>query len=136
MALPGSTRIPYAFKKFNTGDGLQGLEFESNAFLKTRNGEMFFGGINGFNCFYPGSIRANPFIPPVYITGFQLSNRKVSANEEGSPLEKDISLVREVQALLPAIYLFLHFCRLELYHRPKTISMPISWKVWIRDGIM
>lgn len=87
----------YAFKKYNTGDGLQGLEFESNAFLKTRNGEMFFGGISGFNCFYPGSIRANPFIPPVYITGFQLSNRKVSANEEGSPLEKDISLVREIQ---------------------------------------
>lgn len=87
----------YAFKKYNTGDGLQDLEFEANAFLKTRDGEMYFGGINGFNCFYPGTIRANPFIPPVYITGFQLSNKKMNPGEEGSPLQKDISLTNEIR---------------------------------------
>ena len=87
----------YAFKKYNTGDGLQDLEFEANAFLKARDGEMYFGGINGFNCFYPGTIRANPFIPPVYITGFQLSNKKMNPGEEGSPLQKDISLTKEIR---------------------------------------
>jgi ligand-binding sensor domain-containing protein/signal transduction histidine kinase/DNA-binding response OmpR family regulator len=86
----------YAFKKYNTGDGMQDAEFEANAFLKTRDGEMFFGGINGFNCFYPGSIRSNPFIPPVYITGFQLSNHKILPGEKGSPLQEDISLTREI----------------------------------------
>ena len=65
------------FKKYNMGDGLQDLEFEANAFLKTKDGEMYFGGINGFNSFYPGAIRANSFVPPVYITGFLLANRKV-----------------------------------------------------------
>jgi ligand-binding sensor domain-containing protein/signal transduction histidine kinase/DNA-binding response OmpR family regulator len=79
-------------KKYNTGDGLQDLEFEANAFLKTKDGELFFGGIDGFNCFYPGTIRANAFIPPVYITGLQMSNRKVSPGEKGSPLQEDISL--------------------------------------------
>ena len=96
----GLTRLnpdTYACKKYNTGDGLQGLEFEANAFLKTRDGEMFFGGINGFNCFYPGAIRANSFIPPVYITGLQLWNRKVSPGEEGSPLQKDISFTPEIR---------------------------------------
>jgi ligand-binding sensor domain-containing protein/signal transduction histidine kinase/DNA-binding response OmpR family regulator len=87
----------YAFKKYNTGDGLQGEEFEANAFLQTRDGEMFFGGINGFNCFYPGAIKSNPFIPPVYITGFQLSNRKIVPEEKGSPLSEDISLTREIR---------------------------------------
>jgi ligand-binding sensor domain-containing protein/signal transduction histidine kinase/DNA-binding response OmpR family regulator len=87
----------YAFKKYNTGDGLQDLEFEANAFLKTKDGEMFFGGINGFNCFYPGSIKSNPFIPPVYITGFQLSNHKILPGENGSPLKQDISLTREIR---------------------------------------
>ncbi|HWB91462.1 MAG TPA: two-component regulator propeller domain-containing protein [Puia sp.] len=82
----------YAFKKYNTGDGLQDLEFEANAFLKTKDGQMYFGGINGFNCFYPASIRANPYIPPVYITGFQLSNRQVIPGAAGSPLATDISL--------------------------------------------
>jgi len=86
-----------AFSKYNTGDGLQDLEFEANAFLKTKDGEMYFGGINGFNCFYPGAIRANAFIPPVYITGFQLSNRPVEPGVLGSPLASDISMTRNIQ---------------------------------------
>jgi ligand-binding sensor domain-containing protein/signal transduction histidine kinase/DNA-binding response OmpR family regulator len=86
-----------AWKKYNTGDGLQDLEFEANAFLKAKNGEMYFGGINGFNCFYPGTIKANPFIPPVYITGFQLSNRKMTPGEDGSPLQQDISSTKDIR---------------------------------------
>lgn len=87
----------YVFKKYNTGDGLQDLEFEANAFLKTKDGEMYFGGINGFNCFYPGAIRANSFIPPVYITGFQLSNRVMQPGIAGSPLTTDISMTHSIQ---------------------------------------
>ena len=85
------------FKKFNTGDGLQDQEFEANAFLKTKDGEMYFGGINGFNSFYPGAIMANGFVPPVYITGFQLSNRKVTPGGEASPLSGDISMTKEIR---------------------------------------
>jgi ligand-binding sensor domain-containing protein/signal transduction histidine kinase/DNA-binding response OmpR family regulator len=85
-----------AFKKFNTGDGLQGLEFEANACLKSKDGEMYFGGINGFNTFYPGNIKANPFVPPVYITGFQLFNQKVRPGTDGSPLLNDISSTPEI----------------------------------------
>jgi len=86
----------YSFKKYNTGDGLQGLEFEANACMKTKDGEMYFGGVNGFNTFYPAGIRANPFIPPVYITGFQLFNQKVRVGGKGSPLREDISLTKEI----------------------------------------
>jgi ligand-binding sensor domain-containing protein/signal transduction histidine kinase/DNA-binding response OmpR family regulator len=85
-----------SFKKFNTGDGLQGLEYEANACLKSRDGEMFFGGINGFNSFYPGNIKTNPFIPPVYITGFQIFNQKINPGEKGSPLSADITLTKEI----------------------------------------
>ncbi|HXB07473.1 MAG TPA: two-component regulator propeller domain-containing protein [Puia sp.] len=96
----GLTRLDpetHSCKKFNTGDGLQDLEFEANAFLKTKDGEMYFGGINGFNSFYPGAIMANGFVPPVYITGFQLSNRKVVPGAEASPLSQDISMTREIR---------------------------------------
>jgi signal transduction histidine kinase/DNA-binding response OmpR family regulator len=85
------------FKKYNTGDGLQDLEFEANAFLKTKDGELFFGGINGFNCFYPGAIRANAFVPPVYITGFQLSGHKMEPLAAGSPLHEDISVTKKIR---------------------------------------
>jgi len=96
----GLTRLDpetHGFKKYNTGDGLQDLEFEANAFLKTKDGEMYFGGINGFNSFYPGAIRANSFVPPVYITGFQLSNRRVVPGVKGSLLSDDIGQTREIR---------------------------------------
>lgn len=80
------------YRKFNTADGLQGLEFEANAYLKTRDGQLFFGGVNGFNTFYPQTISTNHFIPPVYITDFHLYNQKVWPGDPKSPLEQDISL--------------------------------------------
>jgi ligand-binding sensor domain-containing protein/signal transduction histidine kinase/DNA-binding response OmpR family regulator len=83
-------------KKYNTADGLQGLEFEANACLKTRSGQMFFGGVNGFNAFYPNNIVINKFVPPVYITDFQIFNKKVIPGANDSPLQKDISLTSRI----------------------------------------
>lgn len=85
-----------AYKKYNTADGLQGLEFEANAYLKTRSGEMFFGGVKGFNSFYPENIKVNKFIPPVYITDFQIFNQRINAGEKGSPLQNDISVTKRI----------------------------------------
>jgi serine phosphatase RsbU (regulator of sigma subunit) len=38
---------------------------------------MFFGGIEGFNAFFPQQITDNPYVPPVVITSFQKLNKKV-----------------------------------------------------------
>lgn len=37
-------------------DGLQSNEFNGNASFKSESGELFFGGINGLNTFYPQDI--------------------------------------------------------------------------------
>jgi signal transduction histidine kinase/ligand-binding sensor domain-containing protein/DNA-binding response OmpR family regulator len=84
-------------KKYNTADGLQGLEFEANAYLKTKDGQIFFGGLNGFNSFYPDDIRNNSFIPPVYLTDFQIFNKKIVAGDENSPLKTDITQVKKIR---------------------------------------
>jgi signal transduction histidine kinase/ligand-binding sensor domain-containing protein/CheY-like chemotaxis protein/AraC-like DNA-binding protein len=86
----------YAFKKFNVGDGLQGLEFEVGSCMKAKNGELFFGGVNGFNVFYPGNIRSNPNVPPVYLTDFQILNKSVAIGLKDSPLKEDISVTKEI----------------------------------------
>lgn len=83
-------------KKYNVADGLQGLEFEAGAYMKTRNGEMYFGGINGFNRFYPEDIKVNHFVAPVYITGLQIFNKDVLPGQDKSPLKNDISLTHQV----------------------------------------
>ena len=41
------------FRNFDVRDGLQSNEFNRNAYFHSRKGEMFFGGINGLNAFFP-----------------------------------------------------------------------------------
>ncbi len=59
-----------AFRTYTVEEGLQGLEFNLRAAYKSRDGEVFFGGMNGLNAFYPDSLLDNPFLPPVVFTSF------------------------------------------------------------------
>jgi len=67
-----------SFKNYDVSDGLQSDSFlYYSAYAKSQNGEMFFGGTNGFNAFYPDQIADNPDPPPVVITDFLLANEPV-----------------------------------------------------------
>ncbi len=66
-----------AFRTYDARDGLQSNEFNSGAFHKSRSGEMFFGGIKGFNAFYPERITDNSTEPPVVLTSFRKFNQEV-----------------------------------------------------------
>jgi signal transduction histidine kinase/ligand-binding sensor domain-containing protein len=79
------TPLTGVMRTYSQRDGLQGLEFSNFSAVKSRNGEMWFGGINGLNGFFPDSIYDNPFIPALIFTSFQVFNQ-----EERLPL--DISL--------------------------------------------
>ena len=41
------------FENFTVSDGLQSNEFNGRSCFKDNNGNMYFGGINGFNTFHP-----------------------------------------------------------------------------------
>jgi len=84
------------FKNFDKKDGLQDNEFNSCAFFKSTNGELFFGGINGFNAFYPSDVKDNPNPPPVVLTNFQVLNKEVSFREKDSPLKQTITETKEI----------------------------------------
>ncbi len=59
---------------FNTSHGLQGNDFHSGSFFKSKSGRMFFGGPNGFNTFMPSDVTLNTYKPPVQLTKFSQSN--------------------------------------------------------------
>lgn len=59
-----------SFQAYILEDGLQSLEFNLRASCTCPNGQMLFGGMNGFNAFHPDSISGNPFVPNVVITSF------------------------------------------------------------------
>lgn len=56
------------FRTYTVEEGLQGREFNLRASYRSEDGELFFGGMNGFNSFYPATLTDNPFIPPIVIT--------------------------------------------------------------------
>jgi ligand-binding sensor domain-containing protein/signal transduction histidine kinase len=80
-----------SFKNYDVNDGLQSNEFNGRACFKSpaaRGGEMYFGGINGMNSFYPDSIKDNEFVPPVVITAFKKFDKSMRMEREISSLEK------------------------------------------------
>jgi len=65
------------FRNYDISDGLQDNEFNVGAHFRSDRGEMFFGGISGFNAFFPEQIEDNPNPPPIVITSFAKFNQKV-----------------------------------------------------------
>jgi len=83
---PVSTQII----QFKEADGLQSDEFSDNAVWKDNEGQLFFGGIYGFNYFLPEQVKTNTVQPHLLLSDLRLANR---ASEENSftvlsPLDK------------------------------------------------
>jgi ligand-binding sensor domain-containing protein len=67
-------RLLQSFTNFDVTDGLQCNEFNWNAGYVAQDGEIFIGGMNGFNAFYPEEIIANPGKQNIQITAFKKFN--------------------------------------------------------------
>jgi PAS domain S-box-containing protein len=77
------------FRNYGASDGLQGDGFNFGAYHKSSTGELFYGGPNGLTTFHPQDIRSNTHIPPVFVTGFHLTNEPVPVGND-SPLQQSI----------------------------------------------
>ncbi|MBT4252895.1 MAG: hypothetical protein HN995_03605 [Candidatus Marinimicrobia bacterium] len=67
--------------QYTTSDGLQ-EDFYFQSCLKSDDGAMYFGGGDGYNVFYPDSIKNNTYIPPMVITGLSINYQPVQIGEE------------------------------------------------------
>ena len=79
------------FRNYDVSDGLQSNEFSTGCY-QAPNGEMFFGGTNGLNAFFPANVRDNPYVPPVVITSFKIFSKSVPIGPQ-SVLKKAIPYV-------------------------------------------
>ena len=82
------------FVNYDASHGLQSNEFNFAAVMRASDGEMFFGGVDGFNTFFPEMIRGNRHSPPVVLTAFLKSNQPVASGRSLSEL-REISLRHE-----------------------------------------
>ncbi|MCP4403499.1 MAG: response regulator, partial [bacterium] len=80
-------------KHYTQRDGLQGDVFLSGSALKTKDGEMWFGGTNGVSRFHPDKLAANPYIPPVVLTSLTQGGEHVNWDNHKVPTRlKEITL--------------------------------------------
>lgn len=83
------------FVKYDISNGLQSNEFNFNSYCQTKSGEIFFGGTNGVNSFYPERIFKNNLVPATKITAFKIHNKELSpVSDEG--FSKEISYADEI----------------------------------------
>ncbi|MBU1678320.1 MAG: response regulator [Bacteroidetes bacterium] len=116
--------VEITFKNYNQGDGLQSNEFNSGSYFKSKNGEMFFGGINGLNTFFPGDIKESDYFPPVVITDLKLFNKSVVnglTNGGRLILPQSISYTNEIELLYSDNVITFEFAALGYSAQPQKM---------------
>jgi hypothetical protein len=94
----GISSIDIGTKKinnYNYHNGVQNNNFVRESGLRLSGGELFFGGLEGFNYFNPAYLKKNNNIPPILITDLRISNRSVVPSEDG-PIPEHISVAKEI----------------------------------------
>lgn len=84
------------FRNFIADDGLQGNQFSPGASFKSKTGDIWFGGSNGFNVFKPQNIRLNPIPPRTIITSLYINDSKVNISDPQSPLKKSLNNTNKI----------------------------------------
>jgi ligand-binding sensor domain-containing protein/signal transduction histidine kinase len=80
-----------ALKTYTQDNGLLNDQFNFSSAYKDANGRMYFGSVKGLISFDPAAFINNSFIPPVYITGFQIYDKDIMIGKKGSPLQRSVT---------------------------------------------
>jgi signal transduction histidine kinase/ligand-binding sensor domain-containing protein/DNA-binding response OmpR family regulator len=84
------------FRNFSINDGLQSNQFSFNAGIKLSTGEFFFGGISGFNSFFPEEIKEFNQKNNLLLTDFYINNLAIEESNNDFISEWDSGKIKEV----------------------------------------
>jgi len=85
-----------ACKNYTYHNGLQQSTFVLEAGLKTASGELFFGGLKGFNYFRPNTLHNNRNVPTVVFTGLKIANQTVIPGKNAA-IQEQIGVAGEIR---------------------------------------
>jgi ligand-binding sensor domain-containing protein/signal transduction histidine kinase len=111
------------FKNYDVSDGLQNNEFNFGASYKSKRGELFFGGLKGFNRFFPAKLTADDQKPSVVFTDMLIMNRSVPISPKQDALENSTESFNNGVTLEQAIYAT---TALTLTHKESLVSFEFS----------
>jgi len=129
--------VKQTFKNFDYKDGLQSNEFNRGAYCRTKDGCLFFGGVNGFNYFYPKEILNNTTVPQIVITGLKIRNQPVPVQPKGSPLTKAIYLTDKLTLSYEQNFISFEFGSMDFTDPEKNMyqyKLQGLDKDWVKSG--
>ena len=107
------------FRSYNRLDGLQGNRFLMHSAHANAEGELFFGGVNGFNAFRPDKLKDNQNLPRAVFTDFQIQNRPVMVGES-SALREHINQAQKISMAYDQQLFSIEFVALNYRHSHKN----------------
>lgn len=73
---------------YDNEDGIQHWDYNNRAFLKTRDGMLYFGGVNGFNFFKPPLKIKSHYRPEIYFDEILINNKRTESENGFNSVEK------------------------------------------------
>jgi signal transduction histidine kinase/DNA-binding response OmpR family regulator/ligand-binding sensor domain-containing protein len=139
------TNREYAFSlvDFNTSDGLQSGKFYDRSALKAKNGDFYFGGFHGFNCFNPQKISYNETHRKPVFTTFKLFNSIIKENTlygGRAILQRSLNQTKEIRLRYNENYFSLEFAGLnyvnpsQTYFKYKLENLDRNWTEILAHG--
>lgn len=122
-----------SFRNFTSYSGLQASGFILNAGLRTSKNELYFGGQEGFNYFFPGTLNFNQNVPDIVFTDLKVGSQSVRPGTKNI-LPVHISLAKQIELAynqsFSIDYSALDFTDpLELQYMYKLEGLDTSWNV-------
>ncbi|MEM8529146.1 MAG: triple tyrosine motif-containing protein, partial [Bacteroidota bacterium] len=118
------------YHRYTLADGLQGNEYNTNAFLKTQDGEIWMGGTNGLNRFYPEKIKSEIPLAKVQFTRLQI-------NDEPAPDSINITMTEALSLAYRDNTLSFDFVGID-YSDPENVQLKYQMlgndEDWIAAG--
>lgn len=76
-------------RNYDSRDGLQSNEFNTNCSFVDPAGNLYFGGVKGVNYFNPDSLRKNTFVPPLKMTKMKVMDSLYYPSQKKLELQYD-----------------------------------------------
>ncbi len=108
-------------------DGLPGIRFHASTY-KNAQGELFFGSSLGLLYFHPDSIRENPVVPELAITGLDLFGKPLVFGED-EMLDKPVGLTRSLEFPYWQNDLTIHYAALHFKNPDRN-----RYRVWLMNN--
>ncbi|MCD0468719.1 two-component regulator propeller domain-containing protein [Flavobacterium sp. JAS] len=107
------------FRNYSVNDGLQSNQFSFNAGLKLSTGEFLFGGINGFNIFFPEAIKDSDHKNNLLLTNLYLNNQPIEESKNELITEWDSGKIKKIKLPYDQTTLSIEFVALDYNNADK-----------------